>query len=181
MVPMPDVFWQRSALHGQAHVARVMVHAIRLVEATGQYEHATRLWAAVFLHDLARTHDGLCYQHGPDAARRLRTEQSLQERLTEVGLTSADFPAIEAAVTAHCAPKEVARHHEHWSLIALLKDADALDRVRVRDLDPNYLRHPIAKQMIPFAQRLFDETDGMVSTGTSHFERLWQISRDLAE
>jgi hypothetical protein len=167
-------------LHGQAHVARVMVHAIRLVEATGQYEHATRLWAAVFLHDLARTHDGLCYQHGPDAARRLRTEQSLQERLTEVGLTAADFPAIEAAVTAHCAPKEVARHHEHWSLIALLKDADALDRVRVRDLDPNYLRHPIAKQMIPFAQRLFDETDGMVSTGTSHFERLWQISRDLA-
>jgi hypothetical protein len=178
---MPDLFWRQSRLHGQAHVARVMVHAIRLIDATGQHEHAPRLWAAVFLHDLARMHDGLCYQHGPDAARRLRTEAALQERLTEVGLTEADFPAIEAAVRAHCAPKEVSRDHEHWPLIALLKDADALDRVRVNDLDPRFLRHPQAQQMIPFAQRLFDETDGLVSSGESHFEHLWQLSRELAE
>jgi hypothetical protein len=157
-----------------------MVHAIRLVEATGRHEHAARLWAAVFLHDLARTHDGLCYRHGPDAARRLRIEPALQERLVEVGLTEADFPSVEAAVTAHCAPKEVARHHPHWSLIALLKDADALDRVRINDLDPNYLRHPEAKGMITFAQELFDRTDRVVPTGKAHFEQIWDLSRDLA-
>jgi hypothetical protein len=42
----------------------------------------------------------------------------------------ADFPAIETAVTAHSAPKGVDRGHEHWPLIALLKDA-GLDRVRL--------------------------------------------------
>jgi len=179
MVPMPDLFRHPSTLHGQAHVARVMVHAIRLVEATGQQEHSARLWAAVFLHDIARTHDDVCYRHGADAARRLRAEPSLQERLTEVSLTATDYPAIEAAISAHCAPKEVGRDHEHWRLIALLKDADALDRVRIDDLDPGYLRHPQAKDMISFAQALFDHTDGVVPTGEKHFQQVWELSRQL--
>jgi hypothetical protein len=161
-VPTPDLFWHPSTLHGQAHVARVMVHAIRLVEATGQHALAPRLWAAVFLHDLARRHDGTCHRHGGDAARRLREEPALQARLAEAGLTPADYPAIEAAVTAHSAPGEMARSHEHWPLTALLKDADGLDRVRLGDLDARYLRHPETARMIPFAERLFDVTDGVV-------------------
>jgi hypothetical protein len=28
--------------------------------------------------------------------------------------------------------------------------------------------------MVPFAERLFSETDGVVPTGADHFERLWQ-------
>lgn len=31
---MPELFLHRSTLHGQAHVGRVMVHALRLIEAT---------------------------------------------------------------------------------------------------------------------------------------------------
>ncbi len=173
MVPMPELFWHPSTLHGQAHVTRVMVHAIRLVEATGQHHLGPQLWASVFLHDLARTHDGVCHRHGADAAQRLRDEPDLQRRLAEAGLTAADFPAIEAAVTAHSAPKEVSSDHLHWPLIALLKDADGLDRVRLGDLEPRYLRHAETKQMIPFAQALFDATDGLIETGPSHFEAIW--------
>jgi hypothetical protein len=44
-----------------------MVHAIRLVETTGQRALAARLWATVFPHDLARLHDGECHRHGADA------------------------------------------------------------------------------------------------------------------
>ena len=95
---MPEVFWHPSDLHGQAHVARVMVHAARLVAATGQWEHAARLWASVFLHDIARRHDGICHRHGADAAQRLRDEPELQRRLAAAGITSGDYPAIEAAV-----------------------------------------------------------------------------------
>ena len=179
IVPSADVFLHASDLHGQAHVTRVMIHAIRLVEATGQTEHAARLWAAVFLHDIARTHDGICYRHGADAARRLRNETSLQQRLAEAGLTEADYPAIEAAVTAHSAPNEVRRDHEHWPLIALLKDADALDRVRINDLDSSYLRHPQAQHMVSFAQALFDRTHRVVPIGESHFQEMWTLARAL--
>ena len=57
-------------------------------------------------------------------------------------------------MTAHSAPKEVSRDHHYWPLIALLKDADGLDRVRLGDLDPRYLRNVEAKAMAPFAQNL---------------------------
>jgi len=176
---MPDLFRHPSTLHGQAHVARVMVHAIHLVEATRRYEHGARLWAAVFLHDIARLHDGVCHRHGPDAAQRLREEPALQQRLTEAGLTVADYPAIEAAVTAHSAPKDVLMDHPHWPIIALLKDADGLDRVRLGDLDPERLRHSEAKGMVRFAQALFDKTDGVVPTGETHFQQVWDVARLL--
>jgi hypothetical protein len=42
-----------------------MVHAFRLIVATGWIEDAPRLWAAVDRHDLARTHDG------PESSRRV--------------------------------------------------------------------------------------------------------------
>jgi hypothetical protein len=179
-VPTPDLFWHRRTLHGQVHVSRVMVHAIRLVEATGQHALAPRLWASVFLHDLARRHDGVCHRHGADAARRLREEPALQQRLAEAGLTPADHSAIEAAVTAHSAPKDVSRHHEHWPLIALLKDADGLDRVRLADLDPRFLRHDEAHDLVDFAHALFDATDGVIEVGEGHFEALWAAARELA-
>lgn len=169
MVPLPADFWHPSTLHGQAHVTRVMVHATRLVEATGQHHLGPQLWASVYLHDLARTHDGVCHRHGADAAQRLREEPELRRRLSDAGLSEADYPAIEAAVTAHSAPEEVSRDHPHWPLIALLKDADGLDRVRLGDLDPRYLRHPEALSMIRFANQLFDSTDGKVALGVTHF------------
>ena len=181
IVPMPELFWHRSELHGQAHVTRVMVHAIRLVEATQRHDLAPQLWAAVFLHDIARTHDGLCHHHGADAARRLRTEPELQKHLALAGVKTEDHPAIEAAVTAHSAPKDVSSDHPHWPLIALLKDADGLDRVRLGDLNTRYLRNPESIAMVPFAQRLFDATDGVIATGSSHFERIWQEARAIEE
>ena len=92
----------------------------------------------------------------------------------------ADYPSIEAAVTAHSAPKEVSREHPHWPLIALLKDADGLDRVRLGDLDPRYLRHPESKGMVPFAQALFDATDGVIPTGSAHFEELIMAAKRLS-
>jgi hypothetical protein len=44
MIPTPEMFTHRSHVHGQAHVARVMVHAMRLVEATGRRDLALRVW-----------------------------------------------------------------------------------------------------------------------------------------
>jgi hypothetical protein len=45
LAPSPSLFTHPSAI-GQAQVARVTVHAFRLVEATGWTEEAPRLWIA---------------------------------------------------------------------------------------------------------------------------------------
>jgi hypothetical protein len=174
LVPAPDLFHHASTLHGQAHVARVLVHGFRLIEATGWKEEAPRLWAAIYLHDIARTHDRYCEVHGRLAMDGLPTLPDVLELFTKSGLTSADFAQIETAVVHHCKPQELPRSHPHWRLASLLKDADGLDRVRLGDLDPRYLRHAESKTMVRFAERLFAETDGIVRTGKDHFDRLWQ-------
>lgn len=175
-MPPPEMFIHKSAVHGQAHVARTMVHAFRLIEATGLAEEAARLWAAVYLHDLSRTHDGRCYRHGTHAAQRLATLANVQALFLSGGVTREDFPAIEIAVIQHCLPTELDRRHPHYRLTALLKDADALDRVRLGDLNPHLLRHDQAREMIPFAQELFDQTDDVLRPGTDYFPKLWKVA-----
>jgi hypothetical protein len=157
-----------------------MVHAFRLIEATGAQEYAARLWAAVYLHDIARTHDGRCYVHGANAVKRLPSLPDVRALFARGGVTDDDFPMIEAAVVHHCQPPEPSPGDPHYRLTALLKDADGLDRVRLGDLNPGLLRHPQARAMVDFAQQLFDETDGVLAPAPGYFEHLWPIARRIA-
>lgn len=179
LVPPPDLFTYHSVLHGQPHVARVLVHAFRLIAATGFVDETPRLWAAVYLHDLARTSDGLCPGHGADAWARLATLPAVQELFARGGVQPEDYPAIEAAVSLHSRGEARAGAPEA-RLTKLLKDADGLDRVRLGDLDPDYLRHPEARGMIRYAQRLWGETVHKLPVGPGYFARLWPEARRLA-
>jgi hypothetical protein len=173
IVPPPELFAFRSRLHGQKHVARVMVHAFRLIEATSKRHESVRLWAAVYIHDLERRHDGICRIHGGRAVERLHSTPSLAEFLARGGVRDEDVAMIETAVARHCVPTELRRDHPHWPLTALIKDADALDRVRISDLDPSFLRHREAVGMVGFAERLYEETDELFEEGPDYFSRLW--------
>jgi len=173
LAPPPELFLHRSTLHGQAHVARVLVHALRLVQATGFLEETAPLWASVYLHDLARTHDGVSRRHGRDAWERLATLPAVEALFARGGVPAAALPAIGYAVTMHSAA-EPDPADPAYRLAALLKDADALDRVRLGDLDPRFLRHEEAKGMAGFAQRLFDRTDGVLEPGPGLFAGLWR-------
>jgi hypothetical protein len=181
VAPPPSLFTHASTLHGQSHVARVMIHAFRLIDATGWIEERPRLWAAVYLHDIARTHDGVCYRHGGDAMKKLETLPHLRELFTRVGVREEDYPSIHTAVVHHCLREELNRADPHWRLTSLLKDADGLDRVRLRDLNPHYLRNSAAHGMIDFAKALFAGTDGVVPNGGDHFEQLWREARRILE
>src|SRR5580704_8430658 len=101
LVPAVELFAHPSTLHGQAHVSRVMVHAFRLLEATGWSEEAPRLWAAVYLHDIARTHDGRCSRHGADAMKRLETLPQVRELFAQGGVQDSDYALIHTAVVHH--------------------------------------------------------------------------------
>jgi len=180
IVPPPELFLHGSYLHGQAHVARVLVHAFRLIDATGAEVEAPRLWAAVYLHDIARRHDGGCRRHGADAWARLATLPDVQTLFARAGVRPEDHSAIEAAVTRHC-NGEPLPGEPHYRLMALLKDADGLDRVRLHDLDPNLLRHHEARTMVAFARQLYQEADNTLKPGPDYFGRLWpEVRRILA-
>ena len=180
LIPPPSLFWHPSLLHGQAHVARVLVHAFRLVEATGFTEETPRLWAAVYLHDIARRHDGASARHGADAWSRLADLPDVRALFARGGVGENDYPAIQAAVAGH-STGEPGPGHPHRRLICLLKDADGLDRVRLGDLDTSYLRHPEAREMAGFAEGLYCATNAKIRPGLDYFERLWpEVQRLLA-
>lgn len=181
LVPPPGLFLHQSRLHGQAHVARVMVHAFQLVAATGFIEETARLWAAVYLHDIARRHDGVAPRHGADAWKRLADLPDVRALFARGGVRDEDYPAIQAAVVCHSDGKPPA-DHPHRRLMCLLKDADALDRVRLDDLDPGYLRHPEAREMVGFAERLYRTTNLTIPPSPGYFPPLWlTVQRLLGE
>lgn len=172
LIPPPGLFLHRSRLHGEAHVARVMVHAFRLVAATGLLEETARLWAAVHLHDIARVHDGRSRRHGADAWARLVVLPDVRALFARGGVREEDYPAIRAAVTAHSAG-EASSDHTHRRLICLLKDADGLDRVRLGDLDPDYLRFPESRGMVDFAEALYRATAWKTPPDGNCFGWVW--------
>jgi hypothetical protein len=126
----------------------------------------------VYLHDLARTHDGRCPEHGGWAWTRLQDLPDVRERLVRGGVRPEDWPAVEAAVTVHSCG-ELPAEDPHWRLAALLKDGDALDRVRLGDLKAKWLRHPEAVAMVPFASSLFEWSSDHLVPGADYFPRLW--------
>lgn len=182
LIPTPQLFVHPSDVHGQRHVARVMIHAFRLIEATGWTHLATRLWGSVYLHDLARTHDGRCLRHGADAVERWRTSSTLADTLATHGLHFADEPGVQRAVTLHCKPNDLEpdRADPDWPLVALLKDADGLDRVRLGDLNPSYLRLPASPAMVDFAQQLYDDTHWSIPEGPALFGALLEAAGRIA-
>ena len=179
LIPHPSDFAHASRTHGQGHVARVMVHAFRLIEATGLVDEGSRLWGAVYLHDLARTHDGFCEVHGMHAVMRVNESTDLQERLIAHGAQS-DDPSMLLAVMMHCLPDDHSAYGGKpiWPLLSLLKDADALDRVRFGDLEPAYLRHAATREMVQFAQDLFTQTR-RIKEGPNHFSDVVRVAEKL--
>ena len=105
--------------------------------------------------------------------KKFETLPQVRELFARGGVLDDDYPAIHTAVVHHAIPKELDPAQPHWRLTSLLKDADALDGVRLGDLDPRYLRNPDAHGMVDFAQALFDRTDGTIDAGADHFAVLW--------
>ena len=180
LIPHPTDFAHVSKTHGQAHVGRVMVHAFRLIDATGLTDEASRLWGAVYLHDLARTHDGFDEVHGMHAVMRVNESTDLQERLIARGIQS-DDPSMLLAVMMHCLPDDHPAYGGKpiWPFLALLKDVDALDRVRFGDLDPSYLRHEATRGMVKFAEDLYSQTHRRVKEGQNYFTDLLKVAERI--
>jgi putative nucleotidyltransferase with HDIG domain len=154
-------FVRRSTLHGVSHTQRVHIHAQRLTGELGWAQPDTRLLlTAALWHDIGRTDDDIDSSHGAKSAARA-AELALPD-----ALTPADADAVLFALVWHCLPDEhaeaaarrLAKPERALRILWLLKDADALDRVRLQSweaADPAQLRFPCTAGMREFAAMLF--------------------------
>lgn len=152
-----DVLYQ-SSLHGQGHIERALLLSALINWREGlDPADDELLYLAASYHDVGRVSDGYDTEHGTRSAVRL-------EELT--GRTGEDLRLMQGAVAAHSRPDRrleetvssyrAADFPHAVALAQLLKDADGLDRVRIQDLNPDFLRHESARELAPFAQYLFD-------------------------
>jgi hypothetical protein len=142
-----------SDLHGRGHIHRVMHHSLLLCRVMGYSDLMPECLCAAHLHDLARQHDGPCADHGGWAIDdKLPQFRKFYER---AGVKN--FDAVKDAVRRHSLAGAGSENPKN-RVCVVLKDADALDRCRLGDLDPRYLRLERTPMMIEYARRLYNET-----------------------
>ena len=158
-----------EGIHGLGHTRRVLIHALEIadaLEASGEEvlddceRQAIRL--AALWHDIGRTHDGVDYYHGAKSAGKVAGLG------LHLGVDSAVRDLALFAITHHCGSEEHAEWGAHWmpdtqatlKVFRVLKDADALDRVRLGphgDLDPSFLRFEVSRGRVERAWELLGE------------------------
>ncbi len=165
-----------SALHGIMHTYRVMIHALRLGLLTGYIKEARLAFFAAYIHDMARKHDGYCTHHGADAAT-LKLPL-YHELFLKNGAGSTDLLIIGKACTMHSLSLELPPHDPDHIPVAILKDADALDRIRLgsNDLDPSFLRFRESHNCILFGEQLYHQSNRLKQAG---IENLISLSAEI--
>lgn len=138
-----------SELHGVDHMARVFILQELICNKFEDKGVAVNRevvrWAAA-THDVGRIDDGVDIEHGRRSAQWIKNNLSNQmspEILHEVTYI------VRWHVPPDCkAPKMTTE-------LKALKDADALDRVRLGDLDISYLRTDAALDLVSLAEDLY--------------------------
>jgi hypothetical protein len=172
----PDQFDQQSHIHGIGHTYRVMLHCLRLGILSNNIKDAKIAVFGAYIHDMARLHDGYCTIHGADSAKiKLPLYWDLFIRH---GASDDNLDTIKQIVTRHSVSNEPPKEHLIYSTLAILKDADALDRIRLgkHDLNPDFLRIGITHHSIPFGEDLFFATN---NNQVKSFSQMIDIANEI--
>jgi HD superfamily phosphodiesterase len=153
-----EYFDNQSEVHGVNHTYRVMCLIIQLGKMLNLTHETKVALCAAFIHDMSRQHDGYCTEHGTWAV-----EQKLPQFIglfSELGLADADVDLIKVAISNHSVKEELLQSEKAYNVTALLKDADALDRIRIgeKNLNTKFLRFNESKLLVDFAKELYYKT-----------------------
>ena len=148
-----DEGWFRfnpRGIHGAPHTTRVLVWSEAIADRLGRPDalHREELRWAAAVHDVGRLEDGVDRGHGERSAAWMRKHLA-SERPAARGL--------DLDLVAHLCRWHEIRDRDIPRLtleLMILKDADALDRARLGDLDPRRLRLAISLRLVDAAARL---------------------------
>jgi len=152
-----------SHLHGIYHNARVMLYTMfiaRQLELT--VADCEVVVPAALYHDIGRVNDKEDGSHGCRSAQLI--EQILPRDYADMNMLKAviELHSIDDKHFAAIAQKHnIVDRDRFKTLYSVLKDVDALDRVRLTyynsdhsELNPNMLRLPISRQLVKVAHQL---------------------------
>lgn len=154
----PAYFLEPFGIHGVLHAKRVLLLSLILSHLNNLRESdVDSLVQASLYHDIGRTHNGTCYEHGIKS----------YEKMNELGLVKVNGESakiLKFVVENHCIQDAVAFENVEdyqfedqdraLELFKIFKDCDNLDRVRLGDLDVNYLRNEFSPRLVHVAEQL---------------------------
>jgi hypothetical protein len=162
-----------GSIHGLGHVNRVIFLSLVLCKAHGFGEDMARLcYAAAALHDLSRKHDGICAVHGADAVDYFERHYLGKLRFANYLRSNSEINTVMDAVKYHCIDDSAITSLVKLKnkVLAVLKDADALDRCRFGDIvNIDMLRLERTEMFVDMANRLY------LATGhDASIESVWE-------
>ena len=156
-----DILFKSEAFHGEDHIRRTIVLGAYVAKGEGYTpEEAELLLLCCAYHDIGRVNDRMDDSHGPRAAEKIMAGQ-----VPALNAVSDEWRAIAAAaISVHSQSDTTAPEYEklygiqdhelYMKMMRGLKDADNLDRVRLKDLDTKHLRSATAHRGVAFAENL---------------------------
>jgi len=165
----PAYFDHDSKLHGITHTYRVMAFTYMLGNRLNLSKNRDLAFMAAFIHDMSRKHDGFCTNHGKWAAKNKLPV--FKDLFIKNGATPEDLNEIAYAVHYHSRMTQPGKNNPFYHTLALLKDADALDRIRISpyNLNPRMLRFSESRSMIKIAEQLYYYSLSVTSPTLNHF------------
>ena len=147
-----------SSIHGIDHVYRTMIGCALIGQQVQKPREALLSFCGAYIHDLARKNDGVEDEHGANAA--LHYFNRFSELWDKYKLTEEERRQVKEAVRQHSIKESILKDEEGYDVMAILKDADALDRCRIGDLDPRYLRYRESRHLVRFIENIYSKTAG---------------------
>lgn len=158
---LTDSMFFRSSLHsihGIDHIYRTMIACALIGQLTQKPRAALLAFCGAYIHDLARATDWIEDEHGANAA--LNYFDKFDALWEKYELTPEERRHVKEAVRQHSIKEITQKGEEGYDVMAILKDADALDRCRIGDLDPAYLRYPQSKNLVRYIEDIYSRTSG---------------------
>jgi len=114
--------------------------------------------------------------HGPRAARYKVPE--FAPLFNKYDLEPEEINTIKTAVSNHSQYVELRKYHPHYLVTSLLKDADALDRIRLgeNNLNPKYIRHEASLELKDYSRSLYLKSEKIP---VSNFETMLNLAQEL--
>lgn len=143
-------------IHGLGHIARVFIWADRIgkdMKKRGiEIDLEVVRWAAA-LHDIGRVADGFDTGHGTRSAQWIMNHRhsSLLNHLSNDQIKKIVHCCVYHEVADEKIPGMIPE-------LICLKDADGLDRVRINDLNPRFLRTSFAKKQVGRSWNLWEKS-----------------------
>lgn len=147
-----------APIHGIGHIYRTMIAYALLGKALEKPREGLLAFCGAYIHDLARRTDGVEPEHGPNAAKYFSGR--FQRLWDKYGLTPEECEQVRQAVSQHSTRELLRPSDAGYAVMAILKDADALDRCRLHHggLNPDWLRYQESRRLIGFMEQICAKT-----------------------